>query len=187
MTVPKIKEVIVVEGKKDTQAIQRAVDADTIETNGSALSDQVLNEIERAWKQRGVIVFTDPDAAGERIRRMIAERIPGVKHAFLPREQAMKHQKVGIEFSSKEAILQALERVRAPQLGEIAYPISWEQYMQYGLMGKPYSSQLRQKVADQLGIGYGNAKSFYRRLAILRVSQAELMDAIQEARRSLFV
>lgn len=38
----KIKEIIVVEGKDDTAAVQRAVDADTIETNGSAPS---------AWKQ----------------------------------------------------------------------------------------------------------------------------------------
>ena len=34
----KIKEIIVVEGKDDTVAIQRALQADTIETNGSALS-----------------------------------------------------------------------------------------------------------------------------------------------------
>lgn len=33
----KIKEIIVVEGKDDTVAIKRAVDADTIETNGSAI------------------------------------------------------------------------------------------------------------------------------------------------------
>ena len=34
----KIKEVIVVEGKDDTKQVQRAVLADTFETNGSALS-----------------------------------------------------------------------------------------------------------------------------------------------------
>ncbi|MCT6903202.1 MAG: ribonuclease M5, partial [Lactobacillus sp.] len=34
-----IKEIIVVEGKDDTTAIKRAVQADTIETNGSAISE----------------------------------------------------------------------------------------------------------------------------------------------------
>ena len=39
----KIKEIIVVEGKDDTVAIKRAVNADTIETNGSAVNESVLS------------------------------------------------------------------------------------------------------------------------------------------------
>ena len=38
----KVKEVIVVEGRDDTVAIKRAVDADTIETNGSAINESTL-------------------------------------------------------------------------------------------------------------------------------------------------
>ena len=37
-----INEVIVVEGKDDTTAIKRAVGADTIETNGSAISEETF-------------------------------------------------------------------------------------------------------------------------------------------------
>ena len=57
----KIKEVIVVEGKDDTVAVKRAVEADTIETNGSAISEETLTKIAHAASKRGVIVFTDPD------------------------------------------------------------------------------------------------------------------------------
>ena len=39
----KIKEVIVVEGKDDTKQIAKAVNADTFETNGSALSSKDLS------------------------------------------------------------------------------------------------------------------------------------------------
>ena len=39
----KIKEVIVVEGKDDTKQIQKAVDADTYETNGSALNLSLIH------------------------------------------------------------------------------------------------------------------------------------------------
>ena len=42
----KIKEVIVVEGKDDTKRIQMAVNADTLETRGSAISDETLDQIE---------------------------------------------------------------------------------------------------------------------------------------------
>ena len=57
----KIKEIIVVEGKDDTVAIKRAVDADTIETNGSAIGDHVIEQVKLALQKRGVIIFTDPD------------------------------------------------------------------------------------------------------------------------------
>ena len=77
-----IKEIIVVEGKDDTTAIKRAVQADTIETNGSAISEETLKRIQHAQEKRGVIVFTDPDYPGRRIRAIIEERVQGVKHAF---------------------------------------------------------------------------------------------------------
>lgn len=78
----KIKEIIVVEGKDDTVAIKRAVDADTIETNGSAIGDHVIEQVKLAQQKRGVIIFTDPDYPGERIRKIISDKVPGCKHAF---------------------------------------------------------------------------------------------------------
>lgn len=57
----KIREVIVVEGKDDTKRINMAVNADTLETRGSAISDETLEQIEELQEKRGVIVFTDPD------------------------------------------------------------------------------------------------------------------------------
>jgi len=41
----KLKEIIVVEGRDDTTAVKRAVDADTIETNGSAISMETIEAI----------------------------------------------------------------------------------------------------------------------------------------------
>ena len=85
-----IKEVIVVEGKSDTVAVKRATGADTIETNGSAIDENTLIRIQHAEEVRGVIVFTDPDYPGRRIRAIIEERIPTVKHAFLKKENNCK-------------------------------------------------------------------------------------------------
>lgn len=53
----KIKEIIVVEGRDDTARIKLAVDADTIETNGSAIGDEVIRQIRLAQETRGVIVL----------------------------------------------------------------------------------------------------------------------------------
>ncbi len=109
----KIKEIIVVEGKSDTIAIKRATGADTIETNGSAIDERTLNRIRLAQETRGVIVFTDPDFPGRRIRSIIEERIPGVKHAFLHKSKtiAKNGQGLGIEHAKDEDIEKHLEAV----------------------------------------------------------------------------
>ena len=39
-------------------------------------------------KQEGVIVLTDPDFPGDKIRHTITEHVSGVKHAYLDREKA---------------------------------------------------------------------------------------------------
>ena len=85
----KIKEIIVVEGKDDTTAVQQAVLADTIETNGSAINEQTIEKIKLAQETRGVIIFTDPDFPGQKIRHTISEQVPGCKHAFIPKEAAI--------------------------------------------------------------------------------------------------
>jgi ribonuclease M5 len=184
LSLQKIKEVIVVEGRNDTVAIKRAVDADTIETRGSAIGEKVLAEIKRAQKLRGVIVFTDPDYAGERIRRMISETVPDVKHAFLPQRLAKGKNKIGIEHATPAAIIEALNQVRSgDDRGEREEPLSWEEYLDCGFAGKCDSRLFRQKVADALGIGYGNAKQFFRRLHVLCITREELRRAMNRVRK----
>ena len=67
----KIPQVIVVEGKDDTANLQRFYQVDTYETRGSAINEEDLERIEKLHQLRGVIVFTDPDYNGERIRRTL--------------------------------------------------------------------------------------------------------------------
>lgn len=84
-----IQEVIVVEGKDDTKQIAKAVNADTIETRGSAVPDETLALIEEVAKKRGIIIFTDPDFSGEKIRKIVSEVVPNAKHAFLPKSEGV--------------------------------------------------------------------------------------------------
>src|SRR5699024_3732101 len=110
----RIREIIVEEAKHDTTKIQQAVEADTIETNGSAVNIQTLTRIAHAPTTRVIIVFTEPDYPGERIRHIIKDRVAGCKHAFLPKQEARANQagrSVGIEHASKEAIQASLEQV----------------------------------------------------------------------------
>ena len=69
-----IKEIIVVEGRDDVTAVKRALDAELITTGGFGFPKGVMERIKAAQKRRGVIIFTDPDFAGEKIRKKIKSR-----------------------------------------------------------------------------------------------------------------
>ncbi|MBQ6369980.1 MAG: DUF4093 domain-containing protein [Firmicutes bacterium] len=111
MNLPKIEEIIVVEGRDDTAAIRCAVDAVTIETHGFGIREETWDLIDKAYQTKGIIVFTDPDTAGEQIRRRILERFPEAKEAFLDQALAAKAGDIGIENASPEAIQEALGKV----------------------------------------------------------------------------
>lgn len=179
-----IKEIIVVEGKDDTAAIKRAVDADTIETNGSAIGEDVLRRIALASERRGVIIFTDPDHAGERIRKIVARHAPGCKHAFLPQEKALYKGDIGIENASPEAIRAALSELRTESADESG-EISWEDLMEAGLIVHPDASNRRLRIGKLLGIGYANGKQFYKRCTSFRISKSEFTAALRQMEEEL--
>lgn len=77
-----IQEVLVVEGKDDTANLRRFYNVDTYETRGSAITEEDLERINRLNDLRGVIVLTDPDYNGERIRKLIMAAVPTARHAF---------------------------------------------------------------------------------------------------------
>ena len=52
-----IKEVLVVEGKMDVAAIDKAVEADCLITEGFNLKKQALKNIEEAYRKRGIIIL----------------------------------------------------------------------------------------------------------------------------------
>jgi len=174
-----IKEVIVVEGKDDTTAIKRAVDADTIETNGSAIGKDVLARIRLANERRGIIIFTDPDHAGERIRKIVASHAPGCKHAFLPQEKAYYKGDIGIENASPDAIRQALSELRT-ETTSMTGEVTMEDMMAAGLLVHPEAASRRLELGKLLGIGYANGKQFYKRCTSFNITKQEFQAALDQ-------
>jgi ribonuclease M5 len=174
-----IREMIVVEGKDDTTAIKRAVEADTIETGGSAIGRAVLERIALAQERRGVIIFTDPDHAGERIRKIIAAKVPGCKHAFLPRELATRGTDIGVENATIEAIREALANVKTEYAGAVS-ELTVEDLLRAGMLHRPDAAARRLAIGETLGIGYCNGKQFYKRCAAFRISREEFEAAVEQ-------
>lgn len=174
-----IKEVIVVEGRDDITAVKKAVDCEMIATGGFGFPKGVMERIKEAQKRRGIIVFTDPDFAGEKIRKTISQAVPNCKHAFLPREEAIKDGDIGIENASVESILHALSMVRTESI-EKRTEFSHRDLVLNGLVGGENSSDRRDQIGKILGIGYGNSKQFLNRLNNYGVSREEFEDAVKK-------
>ena len=83
-----IQQVIVVEGKSDIARVRQAVDADLIATGGYALRSAVIQDIRAAYEKRGIIILTDPDGPGEKIRSRLSVMFPEALHAFVPKSEA---------------------------------------------------------------------------------------------------
>lgn len=178
----KIREVIVVEGRDDSAKIYQAVRADTIETNGSAINKKILEQIKHAQEKRGVIVFTDPDYPGERIRHMINQAVPGCKHAFLTEDQARakyyKNKSLGIEHASHADIQQALADVyELVEQEEIE--LTKEDLIRYGLIGGTSSRIRRKQLGELLQIGHTNGKQLLKRLTMFQITREQFEQAIK--------
>ncbi|AEG41534.1 ribonuclease M5 [Lactobacillus kefiranofaciens] len=175
--------VIVVEGKDDTIRLKQFFPGiETIETNGSAVSDKVLAQIKKLSKTRQIIVFTDPDFNGERIRRIVTNAVPNAKQAFITRKEGEPHKKgsLGVEHASKEALTRALGDLHEvePQKSDLTE----DAYRNLGLAGGSGSRKLREQVGIKLSVGYGNSKQFYNRLHTFGISLNELRVAVKEAK-----
>lgn len=173
-----IKEVLVVEGKMDVVAVRKAVEADCIITEGFNLKPQALKNIEQAYKKRGIIILTDPDSAGERIRKFLAKRFPEAKHAFVPKEDATANDDIGIEQASPSAIRAALEKVRALEWNP-KEEFQASELILAGLSGTERASERRARIGAMLGIGFANAKTFLLRLNHYGVTREEFENAVE--------
>ena len=172
-----IKEVIVVEGKDDVAAVKKAVDAEMIAVGGFGINAKGISRIKEAQKRKGVIVLTDPDFAGEKIRKIIAKRVPGIKHAYIAQEDGIKDDDIGVENATPEVIIEALNRAKVTI--EVKENIFDSQDMFFfRLNGHPNAKERRIKLGNRLGIGYGNANQMLSRLNNYGITKEEFIEAI---------
>ena len=180
-----IKEVIVVEGEHDRVAVNRAVKADVFCTIGHALSVSRMEQLKKLQEIRGLIILTDPDYAGEQIRRRLSHIFPLAKHAYIKREAAILNQDIGVENAAPDAILEALLKAKAFVQSEqdqqrTSKVPSWETIISLGLTGRSNSAALRAAIGEHLGIGYANAKRFRYNLELFGISEEELIEVWQQ-------
>jgi len=171
-----IGELVVVEGAHDISAVRQAVDAECIATVGHALPAHVIETIRGAQRRCGVVILTDPDHAGEQIRRRVEALVGPCKHAYVPRVECTRLGDVGIENAAPQAIRVALA---AAHTTEVDRPTEFvvADLLRHGLQGGVGARQRRRALGATLGLGYGNSRQLLRRLNRFGVSRDDFEQA----------
>lgn len=173
----KYPAIIVVEGASDVALLSSFLDAEFVITNGSEVSRETIDYLKEAKKNKDIVVLTDPDYPGKRIRAILDEHIPGLLHAFVRKEKSIKRHKVGVAESSTEEVLLALSHI-IPNPAEEEGCLTMADLMELGLTGEADSKPRRERLQAELHLGHGNAKTLLRRLNALNLSKEEIEEAM---------
>lgn len=160
-----IEEIIIVEGKYDAVALASLVDALILPTGGFAIfSDKEKQAlIKNLGKQRGIIILTDSDDAGFRIRHYL-QKIGAkcvVKNAYIPavkgkekrKETASKEGTLGVEGMPPEVLLNALKQAGATRRNvDNKKRITHTDLYRLGLSGNKNSAIKRRRLMHKLGL-----------------------------------
>lgn len=177
-----IKEVIVVEGRDDIAAVKRALDVEVIATGGFGYSKKLVETIKSIADRNGIIILTDPDFAGEQIRKDLSRQIKNCKHAFLPQGKALKKDNIGVENASPQDIIEAIKKARPEDINrEIVF--SKDELLGLGFIGGSGSRERREMLGDILGIGYSNGKQLLNRLNNFGISREEFQEALERVEK----
>lgn len=169
-----IREVIVVEGRDDEANVKRFIDAQIIITHGFGINKTALKRMTHAAETVGIIILTDPDFAGEKIRQKLSKQVSGtVKHAYISRAEGTKKGNIGVENASRQAIISAVTAAK-PVSERVERVYSTQDMYTLGLAGHPAAKARRIAVGKAFRIGYGNAKQLCARLNKFEIERAAL-------------
>jgi len=172
-----INGIIVVEGKSDVSFLSTFIDAEFVTTNGSEISQKTIEYLKKSAENRDIFVLTDPDSPGKRIRDILDQNIPNLKHCFIPKENAIKKNKVGVAESTKEEVLKALSNAVQTN-SKIKGNITSSDLVMLGLLGNQDSAKKRFMVAEKFHLGFGNAKTFLKRVNYSGITLEELKNSL---------
>ena len=163
----KIREAVIVEGKYDKIKLSGILDTVIIETDGFAVfKDKEKQRLIRFLaEKRGIIIMTDSDSAGFKIRSYIKgiTNSENVKNVYMPdvygkekrKTEASKEGKLGVEGMKTEVIMSALQKagVFCEKNTYIKRrEITHTDFFEDGISGGENSSVIRKALAKELDL-----------------------------------
>lgn len=166
----KLKEILLVEGKYDAARLHNLVEGTVLTTDGfRVMKDRALQTmLKRLGRAQGLIILTDSDAAGFKIRHFVTGLVGAeyVLQAYVPaipgkesrKEVPGKEGLLGVEGVSDEIILQSLQDALKSRPSSAAVTdtapqaITYTDLYEWGISGTANSAERRRILLRQLGL-----------------------------------
>ncbi|MBE6900610.1 MAG: DUF4093 domain-containing protein [Ruminococcaceae bacterium] len=195
----KIKETIIVEGKYDKIRLAPLFDANIIELGGFRIYNNRdrLALIRKIAETNGIIVLTDSDSAGFRLRHYLSSAIPKekIKNVFIPDVSGKEKRKakpgkenlIGVEGMTTEVLLEAFRKAGIdPENGssERTEPFTKVFLYEIGLSGGENSAFLRRKICEYFSLPKMLSSNSLSEILPIITTKAELLSAVEKIKES---
>lgn len=186
---PRLREVIVVEGRYDRNALSQVVDALIFETGGFGIfhHPEKVEALRMLAEQRGLIILTDSDGAGFVIRNRLKGLLPQdrIRQAYVPAVEGKEKRKskpsrqglLGVEGMRPEVLLEALRRAGATENKSEPWATS-ALFFSLGLTGKSGSADLRKILAESLDLPAGISQTDLKKAVSTLLTETELRELL---------
>ena len=195
----KIKETIVVEGKYDKIRLAPLFDANIIELGGFRIYNNKdrLALIRRIAEKNGIIILTDSDSAGFRLRHYLSSAVPkaNIKNVFIPNVSGKEKRKakpgkenlIGVEGMTTDVLLSAFKKAGIdPESGnsERTEPFRKTFLFEIGLSGKENSSEIRRKICEYFSLPKMLSANSLAEILPIITTEAELISVIEKIKEN---
>lgn len=196
----RVKYPIIVEGRYDKARLASLIEGDILQTDGFQVfsNKKKLALIRRLAAEEKVVILTDSDRAGFRIRGYLAGAIPPerVLHVYIPQVQGKERRKrrpsaegtLGVEGMETEVLREALAKAGALAGEEVPprQPITKGMLYALGFSGGERSAVLRRALLKRLELPEGIGANALPGVLTRLVSPAQLEELAKELRQEIF-
>lgn len=174
------KQIIVVEGKNDVTRLKQVFpNINVVSVNGSAIDPKIVLMLKEKQSTHEIILCTDPDYPGLKIRSALEAELGTVSHVFIERKIAFSKnkKKIGLEHLNNNEIRDAFSNILKKQ-EENTNDINLEFLVNVGLIGNDNSKYLRNEVSKILNIGHVNGKTLLSRINNFNIDKDKIIETI---------
>ena len=196
----KINEAVIVEGKYDKIKLSGILDTVIIETDGFAIfKDKEKQRLIRFLaEKRGIVIMTDSDSAGFKIRNFIngITKSNNIKNVYMPdvygkekrKTEASKEGKLGVEGMKAEIIMSALNKAGvlcSENEKTDGKEITHTDFFEDGISGGNNSSNIRKALARELELPEKISSSALLKIINSYMTYEEYKKAVEKVNTQL--
>lgn len=199
-----LRQAVIVEGRYDKIRLSSLLDATILETNGFRIfkDKEKLALIRALAHKRGIVILTDSDTAGFRIRRYLQGAIPkedhqNLYHAYIPEILGKEKRKnapskagtLGVEGMPSQVLMDALKRAgvltNQSQPSNEPNPITKLDFYEDGLTGRENSAALRALLMARLSLPHYLSANALLEVLRATMTREEYLQAVAACKAQL--